>query len=123
MGSNMQRQAVPLVRTEAPYVGTGMEENVARDSGEALISNVAGTVEEVSGDEIAVKEEGTNKKHRFDVLKFKRSNQATSWNQKPLVKIGVSAILPNFTSIFFIACSNICNFICTSDEDDAPSII
>ena len=88
MGSNMQRQAVPLVKTEAPYVGTGMEENVARDSGEALISNVAGTVEEVSGDEIAVKEEGTNKKHRFDVLKFKRSNQATSWNQKPLVKVG-----------------------------------
>jgi len=88
MGSNMQRQAVPLVRTEAPYVGTGMEENVARDSGEALISNVAGTVEEVSGDEIAVKEEGTNKKHRFEVLKFKRSNQATSWNQKPLVKVG-----------------------------------
>ena len=88
MGSNMQRQAVPLVKTEAPYVGTGMEENVARDSGEALISNIAGTVEEVSGDEIAVKEEGTNKKHRFSVLKFKRSNQATSWNQKPLVKVG-----------------------------------
>ena len=88
MGSNMQRQAVPLVKTEAPYVGTGMEENVARDSGEALISNVSGTVEEVSGDEITVKEEGTNKKHRFTVLKFKRSNQATSWNQKPLVKVG-----------------------------------
>ena len=88
MGSNMQRQAVPLVKTEAPYVGTGMEENVARDSGEALISNVSGTVEEVSGDEITVKEDGTNKKHRFTVLKFKRSNQATSWNQKPLVKVG-----------------------------------
>ena len=88
MGSNMQRQAVPLVKTEAPYVGTGMEENVARDSGEALISNISGTVEEVSGDEISVKEEGTNKKHRFEVLKFKRSNQATSWNQKPLVKVG-----------------------------------
>ena len=88
MGSNMQRQAVPLVKTEAPYVGTGMEENVARDSGEALISNVSGTVEEVSGDEITIKEEGTNKKHRFKVLKFKRSNQATSWNQKPLVKVG-----------------------------------
>ena len=88
MGSNMQRQAVPLVKTEAPYVGTGMEENVARDSGEALISNISGIVEEVSGDEIAVKEEGTNKKHRFEVLKFKRSNQATSWNQKPLVKVG-----------------------------------
>jgi len=88
MGSNMQRQAVPLVKTEAPYVGTGMEKNVARDSGEALISNISGTVEEVSGDEISVKEEGTNKKHRFEVLKFKRSNQATSWNQKPLVKVG-----------------------------------
>ena len=88
MGSNMQRQAVPLVKTEAPYVGTGMEENVARDSGEALISNISGTVEEVSGDEITVKEEGTNKKYRFEVLKFKRSNQATSWNQKPLVKVG-----------------------------------
>ena len=88
MGSNMQRQAVPLVKTEAPYVGTGMEENVARDSGEALISNISGIVEEVSGDEISVKEEGTNKKHRFEVLKFKRSNQATSWNQKPLVKVG-----------------------------------
>ena len=88
MGSNMQRQEVPLVKTEAPYVGTGMEENVARDSGEALISNISGTVEEVSGDEISVKEEGTNKKHRFEVLKFKRSNQATSWNQKPLVKVG-----------------------------------
>ena len=88
MGSNMQRQAVPLVTTEAPYVGTGMEENVARDSGEALISNISGTVEEVSGDEIVVKEEGTNKKHRYEVLKFKRSNQATSWNQKPLVRVG-----------------------------------
>ena len=88
LGSNMQRQAVPLVKTEAPYVGTGMEENVARDSGEALISNISGTVEEVSGDEITVKEDGTNKKHRFTVLKFKRSNQATSWNQKPLVKVG-----------------------------------
>jgi len=88
MGSNMQRQAVPLVTTEAPYVGTGMEENVARDSGEALISNVSGTVEEVSGNEIVVKEEGTNKKHRYEVLKFKRSNQATSWNQKPLVRVG-----------------------------------
>ena len=88
MGSNMQRQAVPLVKTEAPYVGTGMEENVARDSGEALISNISGTVVEVSGDEISVKEDGTNKKHRFEVLKFKRSNQATSWNQKPLVTVG-----------------------------------
>jgi DNA-directed RNA polymerase subunit beta len=89
MGSNMQRQAVPLIKTEAPYVGTGMEENVARDSGEALISPVAGEVVGVSGDEIIVKETATNKKHTFEVRKFKRSNQATSVNQKPLVKVGI----------------------------------
>ncbi|MDC0866943.1 DNA-directed RNA polymerase subunit beta [Acidimicrobiia bacterium] len=88
MGSNMQRQAVPLVKTEAPYVGTGMEENVARDSGEALISPVSGEVINVSGDEIVLKEKETNKKHTFEVQKFKRSNQATSANQKPLVKVG-----------------------------------
>ena len=89
MGSNMQRQAVPLIKTEAPYVGTGMEENVARDSGEALVSPVAGEVVGVSGDEIVVKENTTNKKHTFEVRKFKRSNQATSVNQKPLVKVGL----------------------------------
>ena len=89
MGSNMQRQAVPLVTTEAPYVGTGMEENVARDSGEALISPISGEVMSVTGDEIVVKEQVTNKKHTFEVRKFKRSNQATSVNQKPLVKAGL----------------------------------
>ncbi len=89
MGSNMQRQAVPLVTTEAPYVGTGMEENVARDSGEALISPISGEVMSVTGDEIVVKEQETNKKHIFEVRKFKRSNQATSVNQKPLVKAGL----------------------------------
>jgi len=89
MGSNMQRQAVPLVRTEAPYVGTGMEENVARDSGEALISKIIGEVTSVTGDEIVVKEKGTNKKISHEVKKFKRSNQATSVNQKPLVEVGI----------------------------------
>ena len=89
MGSNMQRQAVPLVTTEAPYVGTGMEENVARDSGEALISPISGEVMSVTGDEIVVKEQETNKKHTFEVRKFKRSNQATSVNQKPLIKVGL----------------------------------
>ena len=89
MGSNMQRQAVPLVTTEAPYVGTGMEENVARDSGEALISPIAGEVFSVTGDEITVKENETNKKFTFEVKKFKRSNQATSVNQKPLVRVGL----------------------------------
>lgn len=89
MGSNMQRQAVPLVKTEAPYVGTGMEENVARDSGEALISKISGEVTSVTGDEIVVKEQGTNKNISHEVKKFKRSNQATSVNQKPLVKVGI----------------------------------
>ena len=89
MGSNMQRQAVPLVTTEAPYVGTGMEENVARDSGEALISPIAGEVVSVTGDEITLKENETNKKFTFEVKKFKRSNQATSVNQKPLVRAGL----------------------------------
>ncbi len=89
MGSNMQRQAVPLVTTEAPYVGTGMEENVARDSGEALISPIAGEVVLVTGDEITLKENETNKKFTFEVKKFKRSNQATSVNQKPLVRVGL----------------------------------
>ena len=89
MGSNMQRQAVPLVTTEAPYVGTGMEENVARDSGEALISPIAGEVVSVTGDEITLKENETNKKFTFEVKKFKRSNQATSVNQKPLVRVGL----------------------------------
>ena len=89
MGSNMQRQAVPLIKTEAPYVGTGMEENVARDSGEALISKVTGQVTSVTGDEVIVKEEGTNKKILHEIKKFKRSNQATSFNQKPLVREGI----------------------------------
>ena len=89
MGSNMQRQAVPLIKTEAPYIGTGMEENVARDSGEALISKISGEVVSVSGDEIIVKELGTNKKINYEVKKFKRSNQATSVNQKPLVREGI----------------------------------
>ena len=70
MGSNMQRQAVPLVRTEAPYVGTGMEEIVARDSGEALISRISGEVTSVTGDEIVVKEQGTNKKISHEVKKL-----------------------------------------------------
>ena len=89
MGSNMQRQAVPLIKTEAPYIGTGMEENVARDSGEALICKISGEVVSVSGDEIIVKELGTNKKINYEVKKFKRSNQATSVNQKPLVRKGI----------------------------------
>jgi len=88
MGSNMQRQAVPLVTTEAPFIGTGMESNVAKDSGEALVSPLDGEVIEVTGDEITVKESTTNRKVNLEVMKFKRSNQATSVNQKPIVIVG-----------------------------------
>jgi len=88
MGSNMQRQAVPLVTTDAPLVGTGMEARAAFDSGDVIISPVDGEVVEVTGDEIVVKEKGANKKHRLPLLKFERSNQGTSINQKPIVAEG-----------------------------------
>jgi DNA-directed RNA polymerase subunit beta len=88
MGSNMQRQAVPLVSPEAPLVGTGIEGRVAQDSGDMVISKVDGTVVDVTGDEIVVKESGKNTKHTYRVLKFERSNQGTSMNQKPIVAIG-----------------------------------
>ena len=88
MGSNMQRQAVPLVTTEAPYIGTGMESNVAKDSGEALVTTVSGNVVGVTGERIDIKEEDSNKKISLEVKKFKRSNQATSFNQKPIVSVG-----------------------------------
>ena len=88
MGSNMQRQAVPLVTTEAPYIGTGMESNVAKDSGEALVTTVNGNIVGVTGERIDIKEEDSNKKISLEVKKFKRSNQATSFNQKPIVSVG-----------------------------------
>ena len=88
MGSNMQRQAVPLVRTESPLVGTGVEYWAARDSGEMLLSPAAGEVTLVSGDEVHIKEGGVNRTHRFRLRKFERSNQGTSVNQKPIVTVG-----------------------------------
>ncbi|MFP5331316.1 MAG: DNA-directed RNA polymerase subunit beta, partial [Acidimicrobiia bacterium] len=88
MGSNMQRQAVPLIRSDAPLVGTGVERRTAEDSGEMIISPVDGEVTEVTGNEIVVKEKGTNKKHTFTLDKFERSNQGTCRNQKPLVREG-----------------------------------
>ena len=88
MGSNMQRQAVPLLQAEAPLVGTGVEVRAAEDSGDMVISPVSGEVVSVTGDEIVVKESGANTKHRFTLNKFERSNQGTSINQKPLVKEG-----------------------------------
>ena len=88
MGSNMQRQAVPLVTTDAPLIGTGVESRAAQDSGDVVINTVAGTVVEVTGDVIVVKAAETNRKHTFPLAKFERSNQGTCINQKPLVVEG-----------------------------------
>ncbi|MEX2134796.1 MAG: DNA-directed RNA polymerase subunit beta [Acidimicrobiia bacterium] len=88
MGSNMQRQAVPLLTADAPLVGTGVEQRAAQDSGDMVISTVDGEVVEINGDEIIVKEKGANKKHTFKLDKFRRSNQGTCMNHKPLVREG-----------------------------------
>ena len=88
MGSNMQRQAVPLLTADAPLVGTGVEGRAAQDSGDMIVSPIAGEVVEINGDEIIVKEKGTNKKHTFALDKFRRSNQGTCMNHKPLVREG-----------------------------------
>ncbi|MCL2054857.1 MAG: DNA-directed RNA polymerase subunit beta [Oscillospiraceae bacterium] len=87
MGSNMQRQAVPLLKTEAPIVGTGMEYKAAVDSGVCIIAEQDGIVEECSADEILVKE-GTGAIHSYKLIKFKRSNQGTCINQRPIVNKG-----------------------------------
>jgi DNA-directed RNA polymerase subunit beta len=88
MGSNMQRQAVPLLISEAPLVGTGVERRAAEDSGDMVVAKVAGEVVEVTGDYIVVKEAKTNRKHTYPLGKFERSNQGTCMNQKPIVKEG-----------------------------------
>lgn len=88
MGSNMQRQAVPLVRAEAPIIGTGIEHIAAKDSGAVIKSPVDGVVEYVSADEIVIRANEDKRKYRYKLLKFKRSNQGTCINQKPLVKKG-----------------------------------
>ena len=87
MGANMQRQAVPLLRSEAPYVGTGMEFRAAADTGDVLIARNAGTVERVVSEKITVRrEDGETDDYRL--RKFARSNQGTCVNQRPLVKEG-----------------------------------
>ena len=85
MGSNMQRQAVPLLVTEAPYVGTGMEYKAARDSGVVLLAKNSGTVEYVEANRIAIRRDDDNGLDEYRLLKFKRSNQGTCINQKPIV--------------------------------------
>ncbi len=95
MGSNMQRQAVPLLVTEAPLVGTGMEYKAAKDSGVAIVAKHDGVVERVTASEIQVRVEGTvdgklvkGDIERYKVAKFVRSNQGTCINQRPLVRKG-----------------------------------
>ncbi len=97
MGSNMQRQAVPLLRAEAPFVGTGMEETVARDSGAAIAARRAGIVDQVDATRIVVRVTGEVKAGEsgvdiYTLQKFQRSNQNTCINQKPLVKVGDEVI-------------------------------
>jgi DNA-directed RNA polymerase subunit beta len=87
MGSNMQRQAVPLIKTESPIVGTGMEYKAAVDSGVCVIANEDGVVSYVSADEVVIRDnEGVE--HKYRLTKFKRSNQGTCINQRPIVDLG-----------------------------------
>ena len=87
MGANMQRQAVPLLRAEAPIVGTGMEFRTAVDAGDVVIAMEPGVVEDVSADEILVRE-GSGDLKVYGLMKFRRSNQDTCMNQRPIVRAG-----------------------------------
>ena len=87
MGSNMQRQAVPLIRPEAPIIGTGIEYKAARDSGAVVLAKNSGVVERVTANEIIVRK-GDGNRDTYKLLKYKRSNQGTCVNQHPIVKKG-----------------------------------
>ncbi len=89
MGSNMQRQAVPLVKSTAPVVGTGVEESAARASGQLILSETAGTVKQVDGSKIVIADAHTKGKEKvYNLAKFTRSNQGTCVNQRPMVNVG-----------------------------------
>ncbi len=93
MGSNMQRQAVPLIQAEAPFVGTGMEGTVARDSGAAIGARRTGIVDQVDAARIVIRatedvQSGKSGVDIYTLMKFQRSNQSTCINQRPLVKVG-----------------------------------
>lgn len=88
MGSNMQRQAVPLLRTEAPLIGTGVEAVVARDSGVTVVAKRDGIVEDVDAGRIVVRNEEEGGADIYNLIKFQRSNQNTCINQKPTVRKG-----------------------------------
>jgi DNA-directed RNA polymerase subunit beta len=88
MGANMQRQAVPLLRATAPFIGTGVEARAARDAGDLVIAEGSGTVLDVSGDTIVVDYQSGKGRTTYRLSKFRRSNQGTCINQKPLVGAG-----------------------------------
>src|SRR5262249_34265771 len=93
MGSNMQRQAVPLLRSETPLVGTGAEKKAAEDSGVPIRARRGGTVQSVDATRIVVKADKTSRKETsevdiYNLVKYRRSNQNTCFNQKPVVKAG-----------------------------------
>ena len=85
---NMQRQAVPLLVTQAPIVGTGMEYKAARDSGVVILAKHTGTVEFVDADKIVIRRDDGEGIDSYTMLKFKRSNQGTCINQRPIVSHG-----------------------------------
>ena len=87
MGSNMQRQAVPLLEPESPIVGTGMEERAARDSGQVLVAKRDGVVTSVTAERIHI-ETDAGELDEYKLLKFVRSNQGTCINQRPIVNVG-----------------------------------
>jgi DNA-directed RNA polymerase subunit beta len=87
MGANMQRQAVPLLQSEAPLIGTGVEFRAAVDAGDVILAEDAGVVDDVSAEDILVRERGGNLR-AYKLQKFQRSNQGTCINQRPIVKAG-----------------------------------
>ncbi len=88
MGSNMQRQAVPLLKTEAPIVGTGMEYKAGVDSGVCVLAKAAGTVVSASADTVVVRRDDNGEEDTYKMIKFARSNQGTCLNQRPVVEVG-----------------------------------
>jgi DNA-directed RNA polymerase subunit beta len=88
MGANMQRQAVPLIKTDSPIIGTGMEYIAAKDSGVVVLTKHDGVIDKVRADEIVVKRDDNGDKVTYKLLKYMRSNQGTCVNQRPIVEKG-----------------------------------
>ncbi len=87
MGANMQRQAIPLLKPEAPFVGTGIEYKAAKDSGVAIVADCDGVIEYVDGYKIILAD-NRGVRHTYDLVKYERSNHSTCVNQRPIVKVG-----------------------------------